>query len=65
MTPLSCRHCGISVDASEVTCPACGNVLPFSLAMLGLNDLALRKIGLTVLVPVLVWKVMTALLGTG
>ena len=65
MTPRNCKHCGVSVGPSEVTCPACGNVLPFSLSMLGLNDRALRKIGLTVLIPVVVWKVMTALVGTG
>ncbi len=65
MTPRTCKHCGVSADASDVTCPACGNVLPFSLAMFGLSELALRKIGLTALIPVLVWKVMTALVGTG
>lgn len=62
MTPRTCKHCGVTADPSEVTCPACGNVLPFSWSMIGLNDLALRKIGLTVLIPVVVWKVMTALL---
>jgi hypothetical protein len=65
MTSRSCKHCGVTADASEVTCPACGNVLPFKWSMIGLNDLALRKIGLTVLIPLLVWKAMTALLGSG
>jgi hypothetical protein len=65
MTLRTCKHCGVTADASEVTCPACGNVLPFHWSMMGLNDLALRKIGLTVLIPLLVWKVMTALLGKG
>jgi hypothetical protein len=62
MTQRICKHCGVTADANEVDCPACGNVLPFSWSTLGLNDLALRKIGLTLLIPVLVWKAMTALL---
>jgi hypothetical protein len=31
--------------------------------MIGLNALTLRKIGLAILITLLVWKVMTALLG--
>jgi threonine synthase len=64
MTQRTCKNCGISADASEATCPACGDILPFRWSMIGLNDLALRKIGLTVLIPLVVWKAMTALLGT-
>ena len=63
MTPRVCKHCGVTADAGDVTCSACGDTLPFSLSMLGLGDLTLRKIGLTLLIPVVVWKVMTALLG--
>jgi hypothetical protein len=65
MSQRICKHCGVTPEDGEVTCPACGNTLPFSLSMLGLGDLALRKIGLTLLIPVVVWKVMTALLGPG
>jgi hypothetical protein len=63
MTSRVCKNCGVIAEPGEVTCTACGNVLPFSWSMLGLNDVALRKIGLTVLIPILVWKLMTALLG--
>ena len=62
MTERACKHCGVTADPGEVTCPACGNVLPFSFSSLGLTDRALRKIGLALLIPVVVWKVMTALL---
>jgi hypothetical protein len=65
MNPRICKHCGVTSDDGEVTCPACGNTLPFSLTMIGLGDLALRKLGLTLLIPVVVWKLMTALLVTG
>jgi hypothetical protein len=59
----TCKHCGVTSDARDVTCPACGAVLPFHWSMIGLNALTLRKIGLAILITLLVWKVMTALLG--
>lgn len=65
MTLRICKHCGVTADPGDATCPACGNVLPFSLSALGLTGVTLRKIGLAVLIPVVIWKVMTALLGVG
>ncbi len=54
-----CSGCGFTTDAGDLSCPVCGRRLPFHL---GISELAFRKIGLTVLIPVLVWIVMTKLL---
>ena len=63
MTLRTCKNCGVSADASLVTSPACGDVLPFHMSMIGLSEIAMRKIGLTLLIPLVVWKAMSALLG--
>jgi hypothetical protein len=54
-----CPHCGFQSEGG-LTCQLCGHRLPF---MWGLNDLTVRRIGITLLVPVLVWILMTRVLG--
>jgi hypothetical protein len=54
-----CSGCGLTTDSRDLTCPVCGRRLPLQL---GISELAVRKIGLAVLIPVLVWIVMTSLL---
>jgi hypothetical protein len=54
-----CPHCGFQSE-SGLTCQLCGHRLPFRW---GINDLTVRRIGITLLVPVLVWILMTRVLG--
>jgi len=54
-----CSGCGLTTDAGDLTCPVCGRRLPLKL---GISPLAMRKIGLAILIPALVWIVMTRLL---
>jgi len=54
-----CSGCSFTTDSRDLTCPVCGRRLPLQL---GMSDLTVRKIGLTILIPVLVWIVMTKLL---
>ena len=54
-----CSGCGFTTDSRDLTCAICGRRLPISL---GISELAVRKIGLALLIPVLVWIVMTNLL---
>jgi hypothetical protein len=54
-----CSGCGFTTDSSDVSCPVCGRRLPLQL---GISDLTFRKIGLTILIPVLIWIVMTKVL---
>jgi hypothetical protein len=54
-----CAGCGLTTDTRDLTCPVCGRRLPLSL---GISQLTVRKIGLAILIPFLVWIVMTTLL---
>ena len=54
-----CPSCGLTTDTSDLTCPVCGHRLPLNLLPSGLT---LRKIGLALLIPFLVWVAMTSLL---
>ena len=54
-----CPSCGFNSESGELTCPICGRRLPLNL---GLSELTLRKLGLALLIPVLVYLAMTALL---
>ena len=54
-----CPACGFTTDSGELTCPICGRRLPLNL---GLNERTLRKLGLALLIPILVWLAMTSLL---
>lgn len=54
----TCRVCGLETPGFG-TCPVCGTRLP----LVGPSWLTWRKILLAILIPVVVWKVMTALLG--
>ena len=54
-----CPGCGFTTDSRDLTCPVCGRRLPFSL---GISELTVRKIGLAILIPFLIWIVMTKLL---
>jgi hypothetical protein len=54
-----CSGCGLTTDTRDLTCPVCGRRLPLSL---GMSQLTVRKVGLAILIPVLVWIVMTKLL---
>jgi RNA polymerase subunit RPABC4/transcription elongation factor Spt4 len=51
-----CVGCGLTTDSRDLTCPVCGRRLP-----LGISWLTVRKIGLAILIPLLVWIVMTKL----
>jgi hypothetical protein len=46
-------------DSTDLFCPVCGHRLPLKL---GFSDLTWRKIGLGLLIPFLVYLVMTKLL---
>jgi hypothetical protein len=52
-----CSGCGLTTDSRDLTCPVCGRRLP-----LGMSELTVRKVGLAILIPVLVWIVMSKLL---
>jgi hypothetical protein len=54
-----CPSCGFTTDSSDLTCPVCGRRLPLKLLP---SELTLRKIGLALLIPVLIWFLMTSLL---
>jgi RNA polymerase subunit RPABC4/transcription elongation factor Spt4 len=54
-----CAGCGLTTDSGDLTCPVCGRRLPLQL---GVSQLTVRKIGLAILIPVLIWIVMTKLL---
>lgn len=54
-----CPSCGFTTDSSDLTCPVCGRRLPLKLLP---SDLTLRKIGLALLIPVVIWLLMTSLL---
>jgi|GEM_PF-2846687 hypothetical protein len=56
----TCAQCGFQTDGGGLSCPLCGHRLPI---LWGISELTLRRIGITVLVPLLVWIVMTRLLG--
>lgn len=55
----SCRHCNSVEPDNAYICTVCQHTLPFK----GLSSRTLQKIGLTVTIPVVVWEVMTRLLG--
>ena len=55
-----CPSCGLTTDSNDLACPVCGKRLPLNLRV---SELTLRKIGLAVLIPVLVWVAMSALFG--
>ena len=54
-----CPHCGLQSEGG-LTCQLCGHRPPL---LWGINDITVRRIGITLLVPVLVWIVMTKVLG--
>ena len=54
-----CPSCGFASDTGDLTCPVCGTRLPLGLIP---SQLTLRKIGLALLIPFLVYIVMTTLL---
>lgn len=45
-------------DSGDITCPVCGHRMPIKW---NVSEMALRKAGLTVLIPVLLWFAMTAI----
>ncbi len=55
----SCRHCGCIEPDNAYMCTVCDRPLPFK----GPSELFVRKVGLTLTIPFLVWVVMTRLLG--
>lgn len=54
----TCRHCGCIEPDNAYMCTVCERSLPFR----GPSELLLRKAALTVLIPGVVWIVMTRLL---
>lgn len=55
----TCRHCGSAEPDSAYRCSVCERALPLRWP----SETALRKAGLTVVVPIFVWILMTRLLG--
>jgi ribosomal protein L40E len=53
-----CRHCGSLEQDDAYRCSLCQRALPLRMP----SELSVRKAGLTVLIPALVWIVMTRLL---
>jgi hypothetical protein len=47
-------------DSSDLLCPVCGHRLPIRL---GVSEGTLRKLGLAILIPLLVYIAMTRLFG--
>jgi hypothetical protein len=54
----TCSSCGLVTDSGDLVCPVCGHRLPINW---NISEMKLRKAGLTVLIPVLVWFAMSAL----
>ncbi len=54
-----CPNCGFQSEGG-LSCQLCGHRLPI---LWGINDLTVRRIGITLLVPVLIWILMTRVLG--
>jgi len=55
----TCRHCGCIEPDNAYMCSVCDRPLPFQ----GPSGTFLRKFALTVTIPILIWVVMTRLLG--
>ena len=55
-----CPTCGLTTDSSDLICPVCGRRLPLKL---GFSEITWRKIGLAVLIPALIYVLMTRVLG--
>jgi hypothetical protein len=55
----TCAHCGSMEQDNMYRCSVCTRALPLRWP----SELAVRKASLTVLIPVLVWVVMTRALG--
>ena len=45
-------------DSSDLLCPVCGRRLPLKL---GISERTLRKVGLAILIPFLIYLMMTRL----
>jgi hypothetical protein len=55
----TCRHCGRAEPDNVYMCPTCDRPLPIKWP----SQFTIRKVALTVLIPILIWVVMTRLLG--
>jgi hypothetical protein len=55
----TCSHCGGQEPDNVYMCPLCDRPLPIKWP----SSLVLQKAALTLLIPVLVWVMMTRLLG--
>jgi hypothetical protein len=55
----SCRHCGSAEPDTAYRCSVCERSLPVRWP----SEMVMRKTGLTIIIPYLVWVVMTRLLG--
>ncbi len=53
----TCRHCGCIEQDNAYKCSVCEHPLPFK----GPSELLVRKAGLTILIPVVVWIAMSRL----
>jgi hypothetical protein len=54
-----CRHCGSIEQDSTYVCSVCQHTLPFN----GPSRRALQRMALIVAIPIVVWEVMTRILG--
>lgn len=55
-----CPACGLTTDSSDLFCPVCGRRLPLKL---GVSEITVRKVGLAILIPALIYIFMTRVLG--
>lgn len=54
----TCSSCGLVTDSTDLSCPVCGHRMPIKLMV---SERSLRKAGLTLLIPVLIYFAMSAL----
>jgi hypothetical protein len=55
----TCRHCGSAEPDNVYRCTVCERSLPFKWP----SQMARRKAALTVVIPIVVWMIMTRLIG--
>jgi hypothetical protein len=58
-TERSCRHCGITVEASHAVCPMCGGFT----GSLGVSGRTLARIAIAILAPIAIWILMVRVFG--
>ncbi len=54
----TCSSCGLVTDSGDLACPVCGTRLPINW---NISESKVRKAGLTILIPVLIYFAMSAI----